>query len=238
MRVNCFFLEGASKIAPHSFGLLAERVVLALEFFKRHICLYFTKASSPPRTERGPQPRRKPAVFMGQTLHAAGKRQFSGASNENRARRRKLLHRRMLLRLLDWLRHRARRRHWGPDREMGRRGEDLVHRFLRRRGYTVVARNYRTRSASGEVDLIAWDRQTLVFVEVKTRSSQDFGEPERAVDEEKRRRLLVAARDYCRRAGVDWARTRFDIASVLLAKPVRITLIKDAFSRRDKTGAV
>ena len=62
-------------------------------------------------------------------------------------------------------------------------GEDLAHRYLRSQGCTIVARNYRTRSGSGEIDLVAWHGGVLVFVEVKTRESSEFGPPDRAVDE-------------------------------------------------------
>jgi putative endonuclease len=111
----------------------------------------------------------------------------------------------------------------------GRLGEDMAHRFLRRRGCTVVARNYRTRSGSGEIDLVVWHGESLVFVEVKTRSTAEHGEPERAVDAEKRQRLQFAARDYARRAGADWSRTRFDIVSIVLGKPSRVDWIQNAF---------
>ena len=113
----------------------------------------------------------------------------------------------------------------------GRLGEDLAHRYLRRHGCTVVARNYRPRSGSGEVDLVAWHGATLVFVEVKTRQRSDHGEPDRAVDAEKRRLLQRGAYDYARRSGVEWLRTRFDIVSIVLEKPVRIEWIRDAFAR-------
>ena len=120
-----------------------------------------------------------------------------------------------------------RRRSLGNDH--GRMGEDLAHRYLRRHGCTVVARNYRTRSGSGEIDLVAWHGNTLVFVEVKTRASAKFGEPERAVDAEKRLHLYHAAVDYARRANVEWTRTRFDIVSIVLGKPVRIEWLRAAF---------
>jgi putative endonuclease len=121
----------------------------------------------------------------------------------------------------------VRRRRLGKDH--GRIGEDYAHRYLRDRGCTVVARNYRTRSGRGEIDLVVWDGGTLAFVEVKARSTVEFGEPESAVDEEKRTRLRPAARDYARRAGVDWDRTRFDIVSVVLERPPRIEWLRDAF---------
>ena len=115
--------------------------------------------------------------------------------------------------------------------DSGRLGEDLAHRFLRRRGCTIVARNYRPPAGGGEVDLVAWQKDTLLFVEVKTRLSAEFGAPERAVDADKERYLRRAARDYTRRAGVEWDRVRFDIVSIVLEKPPRIEWIPDAFRR-------
>ena len=131
--------------------------------------------------------------------------------------------------MMEWLYRAAgvlRRRAMAGDH--GRIGEDLAHRYLRRQGCTIVARNYRTRSGSGEIDLVAWQGETLVFVEVKTRDSAEFGAPDRAVDADKERHLRTAARDYARRAGVEWERIRFDVVSVVL-NPRRIEWIRDAF---------
>ena len=69
----------------------------------------------------------------------------------------------------------------------------------------------------------------LVFVEVKTRSSADFGSPDRAVDRTKRAHVERAARDYARRAGAAWENTRFDIVSVVLEDPPRIEWLQDAW---------
>jgi putative endonuclease len=129
----------------------------------------------------------------------------------------------LLYRAADALRRRSLRN------DHGRMGEDYAHRYLRRRGCTVVARNYRTRSGSGEIDIVAWQGETLAFIEVKTRVSTEHGEPDSAVDAEKRIRLQYAARDYARRASVDWQKTRFDIVSVVLEAPVRIEWLRDAF---------
>ena len=111
----------------------------------------------------------------------------------------------------------------------GRVGEDLAHRYLRKHGCTIVARRYRPNSGGGEIDLVAWHRGTLVFVEVKTRASAEFGAPERAVDAEKQVYLTRAGRDYAHRAGVKWGNVRFDIVSIVLAKPPEIEWIRDAF---------
>jgi len=120
-----------------------------------------------------------------------------------------------------------RRRFYAHD--LGRVGEDLAHRYLRRRGCTVVARNYRARSGAGEIDLVAWHGGALVFVEVKTRSSEEHGAPEAAVDCEKRLAIERAAREYSRRTGIAWDKTRFDIVSVVVGRTVRIEWLRDAF---------
>ena len=120
-----------------------------------------------------------------------------------------------------------RRRSFAKDH--GRVGEDLAYRYLRTHGCTIVARNYRPGGGGGEIDLVAWHGPKLIFVEVKTRASEDFGTPDRAVDAEKRAHLQHAARDYVRRADVDWQETRFDIVSVVLDRPPRIVWMPDAF---------
>ncbi len=114
-----------------------------------------------------------------------------------------------------------------------RRGEDLAYDYLRRRGYKIVARNYRSRSGRGEIDLLGWDGDYLACVEVKARRSADFGRPEQSVDREKRRMLIHAANDYARRAGVDPDLLRFDIVSIVLAAPPEIELYQAAFTSRD-----
>jgi putative endonuclease len=105
-------------------------------------------------------------------------------------------------RLADAARDRGRRRFWPRDLASGRRAEDLAHRFLRRRGMVIVARNYRPPFGGGEIDLIGWDRDKLAIVEVKSRATAEFGDPEHAVDQEKQRFLERAAPGLRRRAGV------------------------------------
>jgi putative endonuclease len=134
----------------------------------------------------------------------------------------------VILRFLDWLRHLGRRRKWTPTQALGRRGEDLAHRFLRGKGFVIVARNYRLSSGDAEADLIAWDGPTLVFVEVKSRRTADFGPPERAIGEEKRAHLLRIAREYTRKSETPWDRIRFDIVTVIFTTPPAIELIRNA----------
>jgi putative endonuclease len=134
-----------------------------------------------------------------------------------------------LYRLADAARHRYRTRHATTEQANGRRGEDLAHRYLRRQGLAIVARNFHPRASRGELDLVAWDRETLVFVEVKSRASADRGSPGRAVGNDKERDLRRAAGEYLRRCGATEDHARFDIISVLLTDPPEIEWIKNAF---------
>ncbi len=129
---------------------------------------------------------------------------------------------------LDWLRHRRRARIWHAGRASGRRGEDLAHRFLRREGYVIVARNYRLPTGEAEADLIAWEGDTLAIIEVKSRAGEDFGPPERAISEEKRRHMLRVAREYARKTETPWERVRFDVVTVILADAPVIELYRGA----------
>ena len=135
-----------------------------------------------------------------------------------------------IYRLADLIRDHGRRRSWDSDLAAGRRGEDIAHRFLQRAGMIVVARNHRTPSGSAEVDLVAWDGDTLVFVEVKSRATGDFGPPDRAVDIEKQRRLIRAALDYARRADIPLPKLRFDLVNVIFSVPPAVTHYRDVFS--------
>jgi len=141
---------------------------------------------------------------------------------------------RSLYRFADLLREQSRQHTSNPDQALGRRGEDLAHRFLQGAGMAVVARNYRMASGAGEVDLIGWERDTLVFVEVKSRQTDDYGAPERAIGEDKERSLVRAAREYARHAGVPWEKVRFDVVTVVFSSPPAIAHLRDAFSGKTK----
>jgi putative endonuclease len=103
----------------------------------------------------------------------------------------------------------------------------MAHRWLRRKGFTVVARNWRPPQGGGELDLVAWQGETLVFVEVKARVSGEWSAPEREIDDEKMRALRRAARDYVRRAGADATKARFDVISIT---GERVEYMRDAFA--------
>jgi len=96
--------------------------------------------------------------------------------------------------------------------KLGKTGEDLACRELQRRGYAIVARRYRRRG--GELDIIARDGATLVFVEVKTREGRAFGEAAEAVTAFKRRRMAQLALDYMMRHHLSGCPCRFDVVSI------------------------
>jgi len=96
---------------------------------------------------------------------------------------------------------------------LGEQGERTAERYLRSRGYRVVARNHRSRL--GEVDLICRDGAVLVFVEVKTRSSTLFGEGAHAVGPHKQHKLRRLAEEYLIRTRQEGADVRFDVLSIM-----------------------
>ena len=111
---------------------------------------------------------------------------------------------------------------------LGRRGERAAEKHLRRSGYRIVARNFR--AAGAEIDLVAMDGDTLVFVEVKTRRSREAGAPEEAVDERKQRRMRRAAEVFAARYRADDVTMRFDIIAVdASGKRLEIELLRNAF---------
>lgn len=96
---------------------------------------------------------------------------------------------------------------------LGRRGEHRAASFLRRRGLRILAHSYN--SGAAEVDLVARDGDVIVFVEVKTRSASDHGEPWQAVDAGKRRRITKAAVAYLKQHRLTNHPVRFDIVAVI-----------------------
>ena len=121
---------------------------------------------------------------------------------------------RAVVRSLDWLAERILAPDQRPTHQhVGQRGEDEAYFYLRKLGYIVVDRNFRSPRCQGEIDLIAWEHEILCFIEVKTRTSREVKTPEAAVDRHKRREIAAVARDYLRHAPplCQW---RFDIVSV------------------------
>jgi putative endonuclease len=132
-------------------------------------------------------------------------------------------------RLFDWLRDVRRQRVWSADLAQGRRGEDLAHRYLRKHGFTIVARNYRLAAGDAEADIIARDGDAVVIVEVKSRATGEFGPPDRAVGEEKQSHLVRVARAYAKKTETPWEQIRFDVIGVILSNPPTIEHHRGAF---------
>ncbi len=117
-------------------------------------------------------------------------------------------------------------------KKLGTRGEKIATSYLRKQGYRIIERNYRSRL--GEIDIVAREDENVVFVEVKTRRSTEFGRPEEAISYDKRRRLSKLALSYLTYRRIEDTNCRFDVVSILMdKKKVRkvkyIELIKDAF---------
>src|SRR3954451_24642219 len=125
--------------------------------------------------------------------------------------------------------------HWRSSSKSGHlrrgvRGEKLACRYLKRSGYKILLRNFRGRSG-GEIDVVCRDHDTLVFVEVKTRTREDFGRPLAAVDRDKRKRISRGALAWLRMLDNPDILFRFDVVEVVVAdntKP-RVELIRNAF---------
>jgi putative endonuclease len=113
-------------------------------------------------------------------------------------------------------------------RLLGIKGEDLAVRFLRKKGYKILSRNYKT--PLGEIDIIAEDGATLVFVEVKTRTDTSYGLPFEAVDRRKREKLRKVALYYLKNCLRKDAPSRFDVLSIQAGNEKNeIEHIMDAF---------
>ena len=114
---------------------------------------------------------------------------------------------------------------------LGERGERFAARHLRRHGYKILVRRFRTRS--GEIDLVCRQHDWLVFVEVKTRETEQFGAPSEAVGREKQRHMTKTALDYLRLLDNPPVHFRFDIVEVILPqgvnKPTDMRIIQNAF---------
>jgi putative endonuclease len=113
---------------------------------------------------------------------------------------------------------------------IGKKGEDIAEKYLRRDGYRIIEKNYKT--PSGEIDIVALDKGTIVFVEVKTRRSDDFGPPELSVNSRKRHKIIKAAFYFLSKKRIKDTPCRFDIVSITEFADRRekeIKIIKDAF---------
>ena len=118
--------------------------------------------------------------------------------------------------------------------ELGKQGEEIALAHLLKKGYHILDTNWR--AGRNEIDIIAKDKDFLVIVEVKSRSSSKYTEPEVAVTRDKQNALIRAANIYIFRKNID-LETRFDIISIIINKDeTRINQLKDAFYPRLRTG--
>lgn len=119
------------------------------------------------------------------------------------------------------------------NKEFGNFGEDAAIKYLKKKKYKIIETNYRIKSA--EIDIIAYDKSTLCFIEVKTRSSVSFGLPCEAVDVKKQQKIINGAMWYIAQNGIE-DEIRFDVVEVFASekndkfKVEKINIIKNAFT--------
>ena len=115
--------------------------------------------------------------------------------------------------------------------DTGRLGEELARDFLKKRGFRILESNYRC--PEGEIDIIARQKDCLVFIEVRTKTSREFGSPEESVTQAKKKRMVTIAQYYRQTHDKTLPLWRIDFVAVELdkkGKPSRIELIENAVS--------
>jgi putative endonuclease len=110
----------------------------------------------------------------------------------------------------------------------GKKGEDIACAYLKRRGYRIVERNYKC--PLGELDIVARDGDAIVFVEVKSRKSEEFGDPQLAVGLEKQKKVSRISLTYLKEKHLYPCNARFDVVAIkMLPDEITIELIQNAF---------
>lgn len=111
----------------------------------------------------------------------------------------------------------------------GKRGEALAYSFLRREGYKILEKNYKTRL--GEIDIIGEDEGSVVFIEIRSANTERFGSLEHTINKKKQDRITKTALSYIKRYGLEDKDCRFDVVCIESVDSVspRINLIRDAF---------
>ena len=116
--------------------------------------------------------------------------------------------------------------------KLGRVGEDEAIKFVKKQGYRILQTNYKTKS--GEIDIIAEDKKVVAFIEVKTRTTNEYGSPLEAVNHHKQKKIIQVANQFLLNYKVENRECRFDVVAIRAPteKPTtwEIELIKDAFS--------
>jgi len=112
--------------------------------------------------------------------------------------------------------------------QFGQKGESLAARHLKKNGYKILEQNYRTKM--GEIDIIAKDKETIVFVEVKARRSHHFGNPKWAVTPKKQRKISMVALYYLKATNQNNLKARFDVVAIRSKHDnPEIEIVKNAF---------
>lgn len=110
----------------------------------------------------------------------------------------------------------------------GKKGESVAADYLKKNGYEILGKNFRC--PLGEIDMIARDQEGLVFIEVKTRRSEDLGYPEEAVDMKKQKKISQLAAYYLRTKDLTNVQARFDVVAITMSgSSMEVKLIKNAF---------
>ncbi|MGQ9617649.1 MAG: YraN family protein [Candidatus Aminicenantia bacterium] len=116
----------------------------------------------------------------------------------------------------------------GKEDDLGKKGEELAVKYLKNSGFEIVERRFR--ASRGEIDIVAKEKDTLVFVEVKTRKSNEFGSPLEAVDERKKAQIRKIAGIYISKKYKKFIPCRFDVIGIKLKnKDYDISHIRNAF---------
>ncbi len=112
--------------------------------------------------------------------------------------------------------------------KFGQKGENIAAKALKKRGYRILEQNYRT--PMGEIDIIAKDKDAIVFIEVKTRSSDNYGDPKWSVNRKKQMKISMSALNYLKEVKKSDAKARFDVVAITLRDNMnRIEIVKNAF---------
>lgn len=118
--------------------------------------------------------------------------------------------------------------------KLGKLGEEVAFQFLRRKRYRILERNYKT--LLGEIDIIAQDKEKLVFIEVKSLSDTSYIRPQEMLNKRKQEQIIRVALSYLKAKGLRGADCRFDCVAVVfpLGKEPEIELFKNAFQSDNK----
>lgn len=115
--------------------------------------------------------------------------------------------------------------------QVGREGEDLAEQFLKKKGFKILERNWKSKRW-GELDIVAYDKEILVFVEVKTRSPGSLGEPFEAVNYYKIKSVVRCARNYILAKAQENRPLRFDVVSIIMNNPPVIEYLPNIYQEQ------